>query len=32
MKRKLLWFIGLYIASVVVVVCVAYGLRAIIFL
>jgi hypothetical protein len=31
MTRKLLWFVGLYIASVVVVVCVAYGLRALLF-
>ncbi len=28
MKRKLLWFVGIYVASVVVVVVVAYGLRA----
>jgi hypothetical protein len=28
MTRKLLWFVGIYIVSVVVVVCVAYGLRA----
>ncbi len=28
MKRKLLWFVGIYTASVVVVVVVAYGLRA----
>jgi hypothetical protein len=28
MTRKLLWFVGIYIASVLVVVSVAYGLRA----
>jgi hypothetical protein len=28
MGRKLLWFAGIYVASVVVVVVVAYGLRA----
>ncbi len=30
--RKLLWFVGLYAVSVVTVVAVAYGLRAILFL
>ncbi len=28
MARKLLWFVGIYLASVLVVVIVAYGLRA----
>jgi hypothetical protein len=32
LNRRLLWFVGLYAASVVVVVVVAYGLRAVIFM
>jgi hypothetical protein len=28
MARKLLWFVGLYVVSVLAVVAVAYGLRA----
>lgn len=28
MARKLLWFFGIYVASVLVVIIVAYGLRA----
>jgi hypothetical protein len=32
LSRRLLWFVGLYAASVLVVVVVAYGLRAVIFL
>jgi hypothetical protein len=28
MTRKLLWFVGIYVVSVVVVASVAYGLRA----
>jgi hypothetical protein len=28
MTRKLLWFVAIYVASVLVVVVVAYGLRA----
>jgi hypothetical protein len=28
MTRKLLWFVGIYIVSVVVVASIAYGLRA----
>jgi hypothetical protein len=31
MARKLLWFFGLYLAGVVTVAVVAYGLRALIF-
>lgn len=31
MARKLLWFIGLYLAGVLVVAAIAYGLRALLF-
>jgi hypothetical protein len=31
MARKLLWFVALYLASVLLVACVAYGLRALLF-
>jgi hypothetical protein len=32
LSRRLLWFVGLYAASVAVVLVVAYGLRAVIFM
>jgi hypothetical protein len=32
MSRRLLWFVALYAASVAVVLVVAYGLRAVIFM
>jgi hypothetical protein len=31
MARKLLWFVGLYVASVLAVATVAYGLRTLLF-
>jgi hypothetical protein len=30
--RRLLWFVGIYVVSVIVVVAVAYGLRALLFM